>query len=234
MLVTSAVAVKRTLTMSSSTSSLRAMISRISSWERSVTWATVSSSTVVAPRRPLTMRAGAMAAHSTGIARQPAEGPLRPGGRPAGAGRGRGGQGADLVGRQVAPLPGRQRVSRTGPIRVRTRRRTGWPTASHMRRTWRLRPSWITMRSTPGRQHAHLGRRGRPVVELHALAQRAQGARAGRAAGHLGHVLLGHAVGGMGEQLGQRAVVGQDQEPLGVAVEPPDREDTRARRAPAS
>ena len=35
-------------------------------------------------------------------------------------------------------------------MRVRTRRWTGWPTASHMRRTWRLRPSWITRRRTPG------------------------------------------------------------------------------------
>ena len=52
MLVTSAVAVNRTLTMSSSANSLRAMISRISSCERVVTWATVSSSTVVAPQPP--------------------------------------------------------------------------------------------------------------------------------------------------------------------------------------
>ena len=43
--------------------------------------------------------------------------------------------------------PGGRRRSASGPMRVRTRRRTGWPTASHMRRTWRLRPSWIVMRS---------------------------------------------------------------------------------------
>ena len=30
-------------------------------------------------------------------------------------------------------------------IRVRTSRRTGWPIASHMRRTCRFRPSWITI-----------------------------------------------------------------------------------------
>ena len=66
-LVTSAVAVNRTLMMSSSTRPLLAMSSRISSCERSVTWDTVSSSTVVAPRRPLTVGADAMAGHSTGI-----------------------------------------------------------------------------------------------------------------------------------------------------------------------
>ena len=97
--------------------------------------------------------------------------------------------------------------------------------ASHMRRTWRLRPSWMTRRRTPGREHADLGRRGRAVVELDALAQRAQRTGCGRAARHLGHVLLGHPVRGVGEQLGERAVVGQDEQALGVAVEPPDRED---------
>ena len=35
-------------------------------------------------------------------------------------------------------------------MRVRTSRRTGWPTASHIRRTWRFLPSWITRRRTPG------------------------------------------------------------------------------------
>ena len=70
-LVTSAVAVNSTLMMSSSTRSFLVMSSRMSSWERSVTWATVSSSTVVAPRKPLTVGAAAMAGHSTGIARSP-------------------------------------------------------------------------------------------------------------------------------------------------------------------
>ncbi len=65
MLVTSAVAVKRTLTMSSSVRSLRSISRRISSCERCVTCSTVSASTVVAPRRPRTMRGAAMGAHST-------------------------------------------------------------------------------------------------------------------------------------------------------------------------
>ena len=65
-------------------------------------------------------------------------------------------------------------------MRVRTSRRTGWPTASHMRRTWRLRPSWMTMRSTPGRHHAHPGRGREPVLELDPLAQAAQSAAGDR------------------------------------------------------
>src|SRR5690606_3517690 len=52
--------------------------------------------------------------------------------------------------------PGSRLRSTSGPIRVRTRRRTGCPTASHMRRTWRLRPSWIVMRSTLGSSTATL------------------------------------------------------------------------------
>ena len=57
-------------------------------------------------------------------------------------------------------------------MRVRTNLVTGWPTASHMRRTWRLRPSWIVMRSTPG-SAGHLGRRGGTVVQLDTLAEAA-------------------------------------------------------------
>ena len=47
-------------------------------------------------------------------------------------------------------VPGRIERSARGPIRVRTSRMTGCPTASHMRRTWRLRPSWMTRRRTFG------------------------------------------------------------------------------------
>ncbi len=46
--------------------------------------------------------------------------------------------------------PGARRASLTAPMRVRTRRSTFSPTASHIRRTWRLRPSWMVMRNTPG------------------------------------------------------------------------------------
>ena len=40
--------------------------------------------------------------------------------------------------------PGGCASSVIGPIRTRFSRTTGWPIASHMWRTWRLRPSWIT------------------------------------------------------------------------------------------
>src|SRR5262245_12905602 len=46
--------------------------------------------------------------------------------------------------------PGASCLSAIGPILVRTSLITGWPTASSMRRTWRLRPSWIVMRTTFG------------------------------------------------------------------------------------
>ena len=35
-------------------------------------------------------------------------------------------------------------------MRVRTSRTTGCPTVSHIRRIWRFRPSWMTMRSRDG------------------------------------------------------------------------------------
>ena len=102
----------------------------------------------------------------------------RAGARPLGRGPAAGGQGPHLGHAERAPGARGQVRSASGPIRVRTRRRTGWPTASHMRRTWRLRPSWMTMRSTPGATTPTRGRRRRPVVELDALAQASQGARA--------------------------------------------------------
>ena len=86
----------------------------------------------------------------------------------------------------------------------------------------------------PGGQDAHLGRSRGAVVELHTLSQRSQGTRAGGAPGHLGHVLLGHPVGGMGQQLGERTVVGQDQETLGGAVQPTDCEDAGFGAAPGT
>ena len=118
-------------------------------------WSTSSRSTVVAPRRART------AADTAGQAsRRPTR--LRiPEPAPRSSVRSR-------------HAPGSSRRSAIGPMRVRTSRRTGWPTASHMRRTWRLRPSWIVMRSRFGGDERDLGRRGHAVVELDALAQLAQ------------------------------------------------------------
>ena len=69
-------------------------------------------------------------------------------------------------------------------MRVRTSVRTGWPTAAHISRTWRLRPSWITSRShvwpsravVPVRRRVDLHRRGRrpAPLDLDAAPQRSQ------------------------------------------------------------
>ena len=57
--------------------------------------------------------------------------------------------------------------ARSGPKRRARSSSTGCPTASHIRRTWRLRPSWIvsSIRS-PAPRRAHARGRGRPVLEL--------------------------------------------------------------------
>ena len=61
-------------------------------------------------------------------------------------------------------------------------------------------------------------RRRAPVLQVDPLAQAAQGLGRGDVR-HLGQVLLLHPVGGMGEAVGQLAVVGQQQETLGVGVQ---------------
>ena len=150
---TSPVAVKMMLMTSSSTSPLRSMSSASSSWTRSVDLLGGVGVDGGGPAQGSDGGARASAAHATAGARA-----RRPAGRRA-AGRARLGRG----GRPRRPGPGPRPAvegpplaraqavrSESGPIRVRTSRRTGWPTASHIRRTWRLRPSWMTMRSTPG------------------------------------------------------------------------------------
>ena len=74
-------------------------------------------------------------------------------------------------------------------------------------------------------------RRGHAVVELDALAQAPERARR-RHALDLGEVLLLHAEARMGEPVGELAVVGEEQQALGVAVEPADGEHPRLVRAP--
>ena len=173
-------------------------------------WSTSSRSRVVAPRRARTRRTrrGRLAVGPTRL-RIPAPAPR-----------------SSVRSRHA---PGLSRRSAIGPMRMRTSRRTGWPTASHMRRTWRLRPSWIVMRSRFGGRQRDLGRRGHAVVELDALAQLAHRRRR-RTALDLGQVLLLDAVGRMGEAVGEVAVVGEQQQPLGVRVETADREHPRLGR----
>ena len=77
--------------------------------------------------------------------------------------------------------PGSSRPSSSGPKRTRVSSLTRWPTASHMRRTWRFRPSRSSSSMTfPGSRRTLAGR-GSPVVELDAVARaRASAAASGR------------------------------------------------------
>ena len=115
-------------------------------------------------------------------------------------------------------------------MRVRTRRVTGWPTASHIRRTWRLRPSWIVIRSTPGLGCDTLaGAVGPSSSSTPSRSRRtAPGLTGPPADGR--QVLLLEPVAGMGDAVGQLAVVRQQQQALGVGVEAPDREHPRLGR----
>ena len=88
------------------------------------------------------------------------------------------------------------------------------------------------MRSRRGVEQRHLGRRGASVVELDALAEAAERA-AVRLALDLDEVLLVHAEARVGEAVGEVAVVGEEQQALGVGVEPADREHAGLGRAPA-
>ena len=126
--------------------------------------------------------------------------------------------------------PGVSWASRRVPMRTRTRRTTGWPTASHIRRTWRLRPSWMVMRSTPGLGWRPWPARSTPSSSSTPSRSRRRAPGADRAAGDLGQVLLLHPVAGVGEPVGQIAVVGQQQQPLGVGVEAADGEHPRLGR----
>ena len=74
-----------------------------------------------------------------------------------------------------------------------------------------------------GVEQRDLGRRGEAVVELDALAQAAERA-AVRLALDLDEVLLVDAEARVREAVGEVAVVGEQQQALGVGVEPADRE----------
>src|SRR4051812_20533415 len=80
-----------------------------------------------------------------------------------------------------------------------------------------------------GRAHlAHLRRRGLAVLEDHALAQALQGTVLHEPALHLGHVGARHLVARVHELVGELSVVGQQDEPGGVGVQPADRVQANA------
>ena len=102
---------------------------------------------------------------------------------------------------------------------------TGWPTASSIRFTWCLRPSWIVS-STRTLRGAGLRGSGAAVVERDAL-PRARRSVSFAAALDLGHVDLVHLVAGMREPVGELAVVCQQQRAGRVRVQAADGDDPR-------
>ena len=152
------------------------------------------------------------------------------------------GEAADLgrLQRRTAPL--RRPSIRTGPMRTRTSRSIGAPTAPNIRRSWRFQPWVRTARYQASRRGAVGGARRaaapRPRSSGAARELRLPSsssipgagrrpARA-RAAPQPERVFALDAVARMEDALGPAAVVGQDQQALGVLVEPPDRVQPRA------
>ncbi len=103
---------------------------------------------------------------------------------------------------------------------------TGCPTASSIRFTWCLRPSWRTSSTRPRAEAPGLRRRGRAVVELDPSRSALQRVLAGVAL-DLGDVRLLDAVARVREPVGERAVVREQERSGRVRVEPPDRDDAR-------
>ena len=135
-----------------------------------------------------------------------------------------GSQHADLVRRSAGDRSDRQIPKLQRPEADRAASSTTrWPTCSHMRLTWRLRPSWIVISSVSDLTRLTRAGAVMPSSSVDAAAQRAQRLLAHwRAANHraVGLVDLKARVG---QPVRQVAVVGQQDQPRGVGVEPPDR-----------
>ena len=119
---------------------------------------------------------------------------------------------------------------RSGPIATRLSWSTGWPIASHIFRTCRFRPSRIVIAEAlrRGRVARHLGgRRCRWPSIVTPFASRRTSCSSGTPS-TLCFVHARHAVARMREPRRQVAVVGQDQQALGVEVEPADGVDVLA------
>ena len=225
--VRSSVAVKMMLTMSSCSMPLRSSIA----WTRACVFAVDLLQGVLvagdrAAQRPAVSSPGGTYLEASGPRRHSALSPLR---RPGG-----GVQPPHLVRLQrpaTPPAPARGR--RAAPIRVRTSRRTGWPTASHMRRTCRLRPSWITSSIAAWSPRDCTSRTSAGAVTPSSSSTPSRsGPQRGpaRNAVDLGQVLLLDPVARVREQLREVAVVREHEQPLGLAVEAADREHARLGR----
>ena len=127
-----------------------------------------------------------------------------------------------LSGRSV---PARWPPRCTGPIRVRTSRDTGCPTSASIRRTMCLRPSCSTTSTIAWSPCVWTMRervdRRRPVLELDAGPQPAADVPRHRP-GHGREVGLQHPERGVHQPVREVAVVGEQQQPLAVGVEPAD------------
>ena len=126
--------------------------------------------------------------------------------------------------------PGARPSRRSGPNATRSSASTGWPTASHMRRTWRLRPSWIVSSISVRAEPAHARGRGGAVLQLDAAAQRPQRAIADGTAAERRAVGLRHFKARVRQPVGELAVVGEQDQPTRVGVQAPDRVQAQAAR----
>ena len=110
--------------------------------------------------------------------------------------------------------PSSRSPSRSGPKATRSSGRTGWPTAAHMRLTWRLRPSWMRQldgaRARPA--HAAPARSGRPRARRPSRSARSARSPTGALA-TVAAVGLGHLEARVRQPVGELAVVGQQDQP---------------------
>ena len=110
-------------------------------------------------------------------------------------------------------------------MRVRTRRTTGM--ADRLAHAPHLAVAALVDREAQQRRRRRsddLGRRGEAVVELDALAQPAQRAPATASPSTSARYSFSTPKRRVGEPVGEVAVVGEQQQALGVGVEAPDRE----------
>ena len=130
----------------------------------------------------------------------------------------------DLGRHEPRARPSGRRPSASGPKPTRRSERTGRPTASHIRRTWRLRPSCSVSSSSCGPSRRTCAGAVRAVVELDARRAAARSAPSPtRGPPTLRDVRLGHAEARMREAVREVAVVGQQDQAARVGVEAPDR-----------
>ena len=120
-----------------------------------------------------------------------------------------------------------RRRARRGPRRpVRRSRTTGCPTASHIRRTWRLRPSW---RTSSTRERPSCRARAGAVTPSSSSTPVAERRDRGRrqVALDVGDVGLLDAVARVREAVGEVAVVREQEDAARVDVQPTDGHDPR-------